>query len=158
MIAKYNGDLFYFINNKNKQIVTRNKYKATEEFQKYNNIYYKDVTNEEIISNSNLTDIYKIEIYIDYDTGYKNIPKLWKVCGVTNSKFLLRYENGIIPGWEKEDENACEALVNIGEAQNITVLYSYIKKDNVYSKSQEKIIVTKEELFELFNKYKVSEL
>ncbi|MDO4945885.1 MAG: hypothetical protein Q4E74_11885, partial [Ruminococcus sp.] len=66
MIAKYNRELYEIVKNrKNYELITYQANKASDDFIKDRNLYFKTVPDNDIM----LTDIFSVEFVVSYDTG-----------------------------------------------------------------------------------------
>lgn len=87
MIAVYKGNKYKFVLNKRRKgIITRCVQKTDGSFFKENDIYYKPVDEKD------LSDIYAVEFYVFFDTGFKDVSTWWKiteaVCKTVTSETL----------------------------------------------------------------------
>src|SRR5699024_1538288 len=104
--AKYLNN--YYIGNRLEDsvgIITSNVDKIDTSFTKSNLFWYKEVS----LTDKNLTDIYELKLYINYDIDLPEVPKTWKldvgddVLKKKNTIKLVFY-NGMLPGWRGEDK------------------------------------------------------
>ena len=76
MIAKYKEHYYsYSANSGERTIVTENKEKAYPEFEyeEDDEVFYKDVSEEE------LSDIFDIRFFVEYDTQLPHTPLMWEL-------------------------------------------------------------------------------
>ena len=74
MIAVYKGNKYKFVLNKRRKgIITRCVQKTDGSFFKENDIYYKPLDEKD------LSDIYAVEFYVFFDTGFKDVSTWWKI-------------------------------------------------------------------------------
>ena len=94
MIAVYKGNKYKFVLNKRRKgIITRCVQKTDGSFFKENDIYYKPVDEKD------LSDIYAVEFYVFFDTGFKDVSTWWKIteADLLDNKVKLRFAEGILP-------------------------------------------------------------
>ena len=94
MIAVYKGNKYKFVLNKRRKgIITRCVQKTDGSFFKENDIYYKPVDEKD------LSDIYAVEFYVFFDTGFKDVSTWWKIteADLLDNKVKLRFAEGIPP-------------------------------------------------------------
>lgn len=129
MIAKYN-DLYYsFVKGRrNCELLTNHREKAVGGFSQDKSIFYKVID----IQDSQLTDIFDLELWVLYNTELLNVPVEWKIgldreyyC---DGKLLLRYTEGILPGWKTEEKNVCAITVDPMDLLGAKAMYKYTKK------------------------------
>lgn len=97
MIAVYKGNKYKFVLNKRRKgIITRCVQKTDGSFFKENDIYYKPLDEKD------LSDIYAVEFYVFFDTGFKDVSTWWKIteADLLDNKVKLRFAEGILPGWD----------------------------------------------------------
>ena len=105
MIAVYKGNKYKFVLNKRRKgIITRCVQKTDGSFFKENDIYYKPVDEKD------LSDIYAVEFYVFFDTGFKDVSTWWKIteADLLDNKVKLRFAEGILPGWDIEERNVAQ--------------------------------------------------
>jgi len=129
MIAKYNGKYYYYINNRRvSNIITNRKEKAVEGFLCEDNVFYKKVPFE------NCEDVFDVKYVISYDAGLIGISTDWEISNdasdIQKNGILIRFSNGVIPGWKVEENNVCINYINLEEATNIREIYIYKRKDS----------------------------
>lgn len=126
MIAIYNNNKYKYVSNsRNKEIITKSVKKTDSTFCKENDIYYKSV------EENDLTDIYAIEFFIFFDTGFEYVPTWWKIteADLMNNNVKIRYASGILPDWDIEEKNICTKLIHYEEITKTKVKYDYRKID-----------------------------
>jgi len=131
IIAKYLNN--YYIGNRLEDsvgIITSNVDKIDTSFTKSNLFWYKEVS----LTDKNLTDIYELKLYINYDIDLPEVPKTWKldvgddVLKKKNTIKLVFY-NGMLPGWRGEDKNISYKYINVNEIKNGSIKKIFYKKD-----------------------------
>lgn len=128
MLANYHDKTYRYIPGKGK-IITRLPYKAEKDFKRDGEalLFFKRVPEKE------LTDIFDVEFWVEYDTGLPNTPSMWQIKDGDNKledgTIRLRFAEGILPGWETEEKNVCVKHIDALEAKNTKVVYIYKKKD-----------------------------
>lgn len=133
MIAKYNEK--YYMCNKltdTVNIITdkKNKYDDSFTIVGYGPYWSKKVS----LNDPKLTDVYKIDLYVKYDTGIPTVPVVWKL-GVNpdvlkDNMIKLVFYNGILPGWKGEDKTIGYKYINIDEIKGGSIKYTFYKKNN----------------------------
>lgn len=155
MFAKFNDTIYSYVANRGKkEIITRNGNKTNADFKRDGEVFCKTVSEEE------LADIFNVEIWVKYNTGYPNTPFYWQVeidgRGYADGKILLRFSEGILPGWDIEEKNVCIKYVDVKEIEKAKVVYVYKRKEyTTYlppKKVEKEIIV--DEMLCLLEKYK----
>lgn len=112
LIAVYKGNKYKFVLNKRRKgIITRCVQKTDGSFFKENDIYYKPLDEKD------LSDIYAVEFYVFFDTGFKDVSTWWKIteADLLDNKVKLRFAEGILPGWDIEERNVCTKEVHFNE-------------------------------------------
>ena len=154
MIAVYNNKEYYYVLNKKiSNLVTKKKTKIDLGFKRSDNKYFKPIQKEE------LKDIFDIEYWVTYDCGINNISTEWKIGSNTfdiiENSVLIRYSDGIIPGWDIEEKSVCTKLINKKEISNFKIIKKYIRKDNLDLPEilEEEIKLNFNEFKKIHNKY-----
>ncbi|MEQ2497458.1 MULTISPECIES: hypothetical protein [Lachnospiraceae] len=130
MIARYNN-MYYRISKgrAGHELLTRIKEKAQVGFQYDRPVFYKKVD----LSDNNLSDVFNLDIWVHYDTGLPNVPVEWKIDIDTNifeeGTLLLRFVEGILPGWNVEEKNVSYTKISINDITGVRAVYTYLKKD-----------------------------
>lgn len=154
MFANYNNEKYLYISNRRtKEIVTHIRMKIDESFICDKGLFYKKITDEE------LTDIYDVEFWVKYESGFDNVSVWWKLGSdrntVTRNHVTLIFSEGILPGWKIVEKNVCSTEVDIVSLSETKIKIIYKKKDgNSYQtpmEQEQKINVT--ELVDLHYKY-----
>ena len=127
MFAKYKENIYILSSNsRKKEIITRIQQKADDDFIKDGSIFFKPITEDE------LSDIFSVDICINYDANLPNTPNKWSVdlsdSELDNNSFLLRFTEGLLPGWEVEDKNVCTKRIHFDEITDAGIIYRYSKK------------------------------
>ncbi len=130
MIAKYNGEYYYYINNKRvSNIITSRKEKAFEGFFFEDNIFYMKVPFE------SCEDIFDLKYVISYDAGIAGASTDWEISNnasdIQKNGILIRFSDGTIPGWKIEEKNVCINYVKLEEVTNIREVCIYKRKNGV---------------------------
>lgn len=157
MFAKYNDNLYFYVANKRKkEIITRNPRKVNEDFRRDGNVFYKSVSENELI------DIFNVELWVDFNTGLPNTPFHWQVGfdgrDYVNGKVLLRFSEGILPGWTTEEKNVCTKYIAINEIEGAKIVYLYKKRNAIACEPPQRVenIISISEIMDLFEQYKKS--
>lgn len=159
MLANYNGKTYLYVSNKRRTvIVTRQEYKTDGGFIKDGDLFFKHVREYE------LSDIFSVEIWVQYHTGLEHTPSFWQVdeeCGgIENDQVMLRFAEGILPGWEIEDKNVCKKYVDYSDISTCRLVMKYKKYAGealVIPKIEEKYYPIKEAM-DLYEQYWKSNL
>ena len=130
MIAKYKEHYYsYSANSGERTIVTENKEKAYPEFEyeEDDEVFYKDVSEEE------LSDIFDIRFFVEYDTQLPHTPLMWDLFpeDFSENGVYLVFAKGHLPNWEITDKYICRKLISYKEITKCEVVYEYKKKDGV---------------------------
>lgn len=137
MIAVYKGNKYKFISNRRRKgIITRCVQKIDDSFLKENTIYYKSIDEKD------LSDMYIVEFFAFFDTGFEGVSPWWKVteADLMDDKVKLRFTEGILPNWSIEEKNVCTREINYEEISCAKVKFTF-KKIN----GEEVNILVKEE-------------
>ena len=142
MIAKYNGNYYYYIFNKRvSNIITNQQNKVSDDFFFEDGTFYKKVAFDE------LEEVFDVKYIVSYNAGVENVSTEWEIANsardVQDNCVLLRYSNGIIPGWKTEEKNVCIKYVDIRDISNAREICIYKRKDNdtlEYPKTDERKI------------------
>ena len=154
MIAKYNGNYYYYVENKRTgNIITRQKEKATDGFEYEDGVYFKKVAFED------LEEAFALRFIVSYDSCLKNLPQDWEVAidktNIKDSKVLLRYANGILPGWTVEEKNVCIKYVDVKDitaAREIRI-FKRRSSDHPYDDIAEEKVIDPGDLIEIILSY-----
>ena len=154
MIARYMDYEYTYISNRRcKEILTTQKEKVKDGFTFGNGIYYKTV------DENDLTDIYNVELWVKYNTGFEGVSDWWKLGGeqnvIADDKIQLVFAEGILPNWDIIDKNVCSMLIPIVEILEAKLVFSYKKRDGIALSERicEERIISIEELKQLHRRY-----
>lgn len=154
MFANYSNEKYIYIaNRRTKEIVTHLSMKTDESFVYDKGIFYKKITDEE------LTDIYDVEFWVKYESGFNGVSAWWKLGNdkdpVIGNQVALIFSEGILPGWKIIEKNVCSNEVDISSLSETKIRIIYRKKDGKSYQTpmvqEQKIIVS--ELMNLYDKY-----
>ena len=148
MIAKYNQKIYrYVANSRKKCIITSLRSKKEDDFTKDDDIFYKDVEEEE------LTDIFDVKFFVGYDAQLPGTPTEWEIdssaIGMSGRKVRLLFTQGYLPGWKVTDKYVCEKHVDVSNLSYGRVIYKFRKKDGVQCELTEEQLLTPNELVTL---------
>ena len=159
MCAVYKGTLYWLSYGEyTVEIVTRNTSKTDETFSERKGVYFK------VIDENDLMDIFSVRFYVDYDTGISDTPHIWTIDnGMSNpakDRLLLRFGKGFLPGWEIEEKNICTKTIGFDDVRDIKISITYEKKDGqtMAPPYVDERVITKEEMIELFDHFKRTNL
>jgi hypothetical protein len=154
MIARYMGcEYTYISNGRSKEIITSQKEKVKEGFTSGNGIYYK------VIDESDLTDIYSVEFWVKYNTGFDCVSDWWILGNeqnvITDNKVQLVFAECILPNWNIVEKNVCSILVPMEEILEAKMVISYKKRAGIALEERisEERILSGEELKQLHGGY-----
>lgn len=157
MIARYNN-MYYRISKgrASYELLTMIKEKAQVGFQYDKPMFYRKVD----LSDNGLSDVFNLDIWVHYDTGLPNVPVEWKIDIDTNiyveeGTLLLRFVEGILPGWNVEEKNVSYTKISINAILGVRAVYTYLKKEGnlLASSISHEIQMEREGLLELYRKY-----
>ncbi len=157
MFAKYNDNFYlYSANKREKVIITRKPEKADRDFKKEADSFYKYVSEDE------LTDVFSVKLLVDFNTSLPNVSPHWEVefddIDYVGGKILLRFSEGILPGWKTEEKNVCIKYIDINEVEDAKIMYLYKKRNAVVcippQRVENKILIS--EIANLCKQYKRS--
>ena len=139
LIAKYNGlEYLCTMDGINVYILTSIKEKATEEFLYEEEKYYKEFTSKEksnIFNIEEISDIFELQCWVEYDTKLDNVPKKWEVSfdliDFTNDSVTVYYSYGHLPNWTICDKYMCSKTLTEQDISSCKIVKHYIKKDNI---------------------------
>lgn len=83
------------------------------------------------IDEEELTDIFYVMCYVDYDTGLSKIPTEWLVNNIIDGKIEIEYGLGLLPGWRGIDRYVCSKQLDRNEVSAPKIRVVYTKKDGV---------------------------
>lgn len=159
MIGIYNGkEYLACFSKRKKEIVTRKKIKADESFREDEGTYSKPVDEKE------LTDIFSVKFYVDYDAGIPGTPHTWAidedVSRPEKGQLVLVFARGTLPGWEIEERYVCTKTIDFDAVKAITISTTYEKKDGQIMDPPyvDERVITKEEMIKLFDHFKRTNL
>lgn len=132
MYIRYNSEIYRFLDKKEYyKIITRNKNKTTDEFYKNKDVYVKKITKTDI----NIQDIFNVQFFLRWDSHFEKVNTLWEVFAdksyLKDDQVLIRFANGLLPGWRAEEQTVCSRYVDINKCEDFTVLYTYVYKDGI---------------------------
>ena len=123
-IAVYKGNKYKLISNRRyKGIITRCSGNIDDSFFKEKDMYYKP------IDERNLTEIYTVEFFVFFDTGFECVSPWWKIteADLMNNKVKLRFTEGILPNWSIEEKNVCTKDIAYKEISCAKVKFTFKK-------------------------------
>ena len=132
MYIKYNNIVFRFLDKKEYyKIITRNKNKTTDEFYKNKDVYVKKIIETDI----NIQDIFNIQFFLKWDSHFEKVDTVWEIFTdksyLNENQVLMRFANGLLPGWRAEEQTVCSRYVDINECEDFTIVYTYTVKDGI---------------------------
>lgn len=131
-------------------IITRSKDKTDENFLSTGISFYKDISKD----NTGIQDIFDVQFFLQWDSGLKNVDKEWEILTeyeyLEGNQVLLKFVNGILPGWNIEEQAVCSKYVDIDECEDFTVKYTYTVKDG--NKLKEPLVLEQKVSKEEFQK------
>ena len=138
-IAKYNGIYYLYISNKKTcNIVTTRNEKLHEGFISGNGAYYKK------IQETDVSEIFEIQYRVKYDVGIPGVPTEWGVGSgvhdIKDERILIRYANGVLPGWNIEEKNVYIKYVDKKDIEYGEVIKIFHKKNDVVLTNPERVV------------------
>lgn len=110
-------------------IITRQKTKADKDFLSKQGIFYKQIQKDD----KYIQDIFDVEFFLKWDSGLKDVDSKWGILAIAmqmkENQVLLTFANGILPGWNAEEQTVCSKYVDIEECEDFSVVYTYTVKD-----------------------------
>lgn len=128
MIAKYNGRYYYYILNKHvSNIITEQKSKAGDDFIYEDGVYYKKIEFE------SLEEVFDIKYIVFYDSKISGVSLEWEISNnykeTDGDSVLIRFSNGILPGWSVEENNVCIKYVSANDIIGAKEVRIYRRKN-----------------------------
>ena len=138
-------------------IITRLKTKADGDFLSKHEIFYKEIPKDDKC----IQDIFKVQFFLKWDSHLANVNEVWEILTeyeyLKDNQVLLKFVNGILPGWTVEEQAVSSKYVDIDECEDFSVVYTYTVKDGNVLK--EPLIVeqevSKEEFQKLIHQYRI---
>jgi hypothetical protein len=128
MIAKYNNEYYLYIcNRRTKEIITRQKIKTDNTFVSDDCVFYKQINSDDI------EDLFDVKFFVSCDSGIANTPTEWEIGPdeIKGDQILLRFADGILPGWKVEEKNVCTKCIGVEDVLSAKEVRSYKRKDYV---------------------------
>ncbi|HQA59130.1 MAG TPA: hypothetical protein PK033_14820 [Acetivibrio sp.] len=158
MLIIYKNNLYDLLDEKTHfVIITRLKAKTDTSFLSTGKAFYKYIPKDD----ADIQDIFGVQFFLQWNSHLKNVEKKWEI--LTESEYLkgnqvlLKFFNGILPGWNIEEQTVCSKYVDIVECEDFAVKYTYTVKDG--NKLKEPTIseqkVSKEEFQKLVIQYQI---
>ena len=132
MFIKYKDILYDLLEEKTYlSIITRNKLKSNEDFLKNKRSFYKNI----LLNDPNIQDIFNIQFFLKWDSHFEKVDTVWEVFTdksyLKDGQVLMRFANGLLPGWRAEEQTVCSRYVDINECEDFTIVYTYTVKDGI---------------------------
>ncbi len=151
MVAKYKDNYYSCVLNSKEQILlTGIKSKAVFGFEEDGDIFYKNITQEE------LCDIFEVHYYVEYDSKLEHTPLWWEVNqeDFSTEGIYIYFAEGFLPDWEVWDKGICRKFVNYADIKKCRVEIKYIRKDFEKTDYVDDIgIMNAESMLKLYEKY-----
>lgn len=130
MFMIYKNNLYHTLDEKSHYvIITRQKTKADGDFLSTKKSFYKEIPKDD----KYIQDIYKVQFFLKWDSHLDDIDNVWEILAehehIKDNKVLLKFFNGILPGWEVEEHAVCSKYVDIDECEDFRAVYTYTVKD-----------------------------
>lgn len=142
MIANYKGNEYYYSCKIIPYECDWRYYKAIHE--EYSNISTYNMKNAEKdfklnrfgkmakkVDEEELTDIFYVNCFINYDTGLAKIPTEWLVNNIIDGKIEIEYGLGLLPGWTGIEQYVCRKQLDKSEVSSPKIRIVYTKKDGI---------------------------
>lgn len=126
MVAKYKDNYYSCVLNTKEQILlTGIKSKAVFGFEEDGDIFYKNITQEE------LCDIFEVHYYVEYDSKLEHTPLWWEVNqeDFSTEGVYLYFTEGFLPDWEIWDKGICRKYITYADIRNCRVCIEYKRKN-----------------------------
>ena len=112
-------------------IITRNELKLNENFLKTKRSFYKNI----LLNDPNIQDIFNIQFFLKWDSHFEKVDTVWEIFTdksyLNENQVLMRFANGLLPGWRAEEQTVCSRYVDINECEDFTIVYTYTVKDGI---------------------------
>ncbi|HOJ79044.1 MAG TPA: hypothetical protein PL158_13260, partial [Bacillota bacterium] len=130
MFMIYNNNLYHILDEKSHYvIITRQKAKADGGFSATKLSFYKEIPKDDRL----IQDIYQVQFFLKWDSHLDGVDKRWRILTepefIQDNRVLLKFTNGILPGWEIEEQAVCSKYVAIDECEDFQIRYTYTVKD-----------------------------
>ncbi|KNY28483.1 hypothetical protein [Pseudobacteroides cellulosolvens] len=130
MFIIYKNNLYHVLDEKSHLvIITRQKSKADEDFLSTKESFYKEISKDD----KYIQDVYTVQFFLKWDSHLDGVDKTWEILTeheyLKENQVLLKFVNGILPGWEVEEQAVCSKYVDIDECEDFLVVYTYTVKD-----------------------------
>jgi len=130
MFMIYKNNLYHILDEKKHYvIVTRQKSKADADFLSTKESFYKEIPKED----KYIEDIYKVQFFLKWESNFDDVDNTWEILAeheyIKDNKVLLKFVNGILPGWEVEEQAVCSKYVDIDECEDFTAIYTCTVKN-----------------------------
>ncbi len=157
MFIRYNSKIYRFLDKKEYyKIITTDNRKVTDEFYKNIDVYVKKILTED----TNIQDIFNVQFYLTWDSHLEKVDTRWEIFTeksyMKDDQVLMRFANGLLPGWHAEEQTVCSRYVDINECEDFTVVYTYHVKDGkkLEKPLKEEVKLTKEEFQQMIIRYR----
>ena len=132
MYIIYNNILYELINYRGKyKITTYFKEKCDRSFDRTWDYYSK----EYLETDTNIQDIFNIQFFLKWDSHFEKVDTVWEIFTdksyLNENQVLMRFANGLLPGWRAEEQTVCSRYVDINECEDFTIVYTYTVKDGI---------------------------
>jgi len=116
-------------------IITRQKAKTDGDFLSTKESFYKEIPKDD----KYIQDVYKVQFFLKWDSPLDDVDNMWEILAehgyIKDDKVLLKFANGILPGWKAEEQAICSKYVDIDECEDFKAIYTYtVKNGNVLDK------------------------
>ncbi len=157
----YRDNLYHSLDEKTHfVIITSQKTKADKDFLSTSRSFYKEIPKDDKC----IQDIFKVQFFLKWDSHLANVDEVWEILTeyeyLKENQVLLKFVNGILPGWTEEEQAVSTKYVDIDECEDFSAVYTYTVKDGKVLK--EPMIVeqkvSKEEFQKLVHQYQIKNI
>ena len=87
------------------------------------------------MNDPNIQDIFNIQFFLKWDSHFEKVDTVWEIFTdksyLNENQVLMRFANGLLPGWRAEEQTVCSRYVDINECEDFTIVYTYTVKDGI---------------------------
>lgn len=161
MFMIYKNNLYHILDEKSHfVIITKHKTKADGDFLSTKESFYKEIPKDD----KYIQDIFRVQFFLKWDSHLADVDNTWEILAeheyIKDNQVLLKFVNGILPGWDVEEQAVCSKYVDIDECEDFLVVYTYTVKDGDVLKKpmvlEQK--VSKEDFEKLVLKYQIKNI
>ena len=130
MYMIYKNNLYHILDEKSHYvIITRQKSKTDADFLSTKESFYKEIPKDD----KYIQDVYNVQFFLKWDSQLDDVDSMWEILAeheyIKDNKVLLKFVNGILPGWEVEEHAVCSKYVDIDECEDFKAIYTCTVKN-----------------------------